>query len=76
MARAVYAPRDPVWTADGVVLEEWAPISPVSGRLDAVEWKVPLAEIEGPRIEIDKAELMALPPASGDRAESEDRAAS
>ena len=69
-ARAVRAPRDPAWTADGVVLEEWAPVSPVSGKLDAVEWKLPVAEIEGPRIEIDKAELAALPPARDDRAES------
>ena len=63
LARAVRAPRDPAWTADGVVLEEWAPVSPVSGKLDAVEWKLPVAEIEGPRIEIDRAELAALPPA-------------
>ncbi len=61
MARAVYATRDPAWTADGVVLEEWAPISPLTGRLDAVEWKLPVAEIEGPRIEIDSADLAALP---------------
>jgi HemY protein len=72
MARAVYAPRDPVWTADGVVLEDWAPISPVTGRLDTVEWKVPVAEIEGPRIEIAKAEIAALPRiAAGPRAEHE-----
>lgn len=68
MARAVHAPRDPAWTADGIVLEEWAPISPVTGRLDTVEWKIPVAEIEGPRIEIDKSELAALPPsAASDR---------
>ena len=65
LARAVYAPRDPVWTADGVVLEDWAPISPVTGNLDAVEWKVPVAELEGPKIEIDAAELVPLPPAAG-----------
>ncbi len=41
LARAVTAPRDPVWTADGVTAQEWAPVSPVSGRLDAFEWKVP-----------------------------------
>ncbi len=58
LARAVNAPRGPAWTADGVVLEEWAPVSPVTGRLDAVEWKVPLAELEGPKIEISAAELM------------------
>ena len=44
LARAVRAPRDPVWTADGVILEEWAPVSPVTGRIGAVEWKVPVEE--------------------------------
>ena len=42
LARAVNAPRDPAWTADGVVSETWAPISPVTGQLDAFEWKVPV----------------------------------
>ncbi len=40
LRRAVVAKRDPVWTADGRVFEAWAPISPVSGRLDAFEWRV------------------------------------
>ncbi len=31
LARAVNAPRDAAWTADGVVSERWAPISPVTG---------------------------------------------
>jgi HemY protein len=42
LSRAVRAPRDPVWVADGVVSERWAPMSPVTGRLDAFEWKTPL----------------------------------
>ncbi|TFF18072.1 heme biosynthesis protein HemY [Jiella endophytica] len=41
MAKAIRAPRDPAWTADGVVSEHWAPVSPVTGRLDAFEWKSP-----------------------------------
>ena len=45
LARAVKAPRDPAWTADGVVSAHWAPASPVTGRLNAFEWKVPLTEI-------------------------------
>lgn len=49
MARALNAARDPVWTADGIVSERWLPMSPVSGRLDAFEWKLPLAELEAPR---------------------------
>jgi HemY protein len=44
----VVAKRDPVWTADGRVFEAWAPISPVSGRLDAFEWRV-VAEAPTPR---------------------------
>jgi HemY protein len=50
MARALNAARDPVWTADGIVSERWLPMSPVSGRLDAFEWKTPLAELEAPRM--------------------------
>jgi HemY protein len=61
LARAVRAPRDPAWTADGMVLEAWAPVSPASGRLDAVDWKVPLTELEGPTLEIDPREIEAPP---------------
>ncbi len=45
MSRALSARRDPVWTADGFISDHWLPMSPVSGRLDAFEWKVPLAEL-------------------------------
>ncbi len=41
LARAASAPADPVWTADGVVSDRWAPVSPVTGALDAFAWKVP-----------------------------------
>jgi len=52
MARALNARRDPAWTADAFVSDHWLPISPVSGRLDAFEWKDPLAgEDHGPIIE-------------------------
>ena len=37
--------RDPAWTADGFVSDRWMPVSPVTGRLDAFQWKVPLAEL-------------------------------
>lgn len=42
LARAVNAPRDPAWTADGIVSDRWAAISPVTGALDAFQWKVPV----------------------------------
>jgi HemY protein len=48
--RAVRALHDPVWTADGYVSDRWRPVSPVSGRLDAFRWQMPLS---------------ALPPTSG-----------
>jgi|GEM_PF-40918 len=48
LARAVRAPRDPAWSADGYVSETWAPVSPVSGRLDAFEWKVPVEALSAP----------------------------
>jgi len=43
MKRGLHARRDPAWTADGFVSERWLPVSPVTGRLDAFEWKDPLA---------------------------------
>jgi len=45
MGRALNAARDPAWTADGIVSERWLPVSPVTGRLDAFQWKVPVADI-------------------------------
>jgi HemY protein len=45
MARAVHAAHDPAWTADGAVAETWMPVSPVTGRLDAFEWRAPVAEL-------------------------------
>jgi HemY protein len=53
MARALRAPRDPAWTADGYISDRWMPVSPVSGRLDAFQWKVPLAELGDARAVIE-----------------------
>jgi HemY protein len=55
-ARAVHAARDPAWTADGFVSERWLPISPVTGRIDAFEWKAPVAEIGDRPVETEVAE--------------------
>ena len=63
LARASRAPRDPVWIADGVVVKSWAPISPVTGKLDAFEWKAPpespTAATEDSRARIPAAFLAA-----------------
>lgn len=46
LSRAVRAPRDAAWTADGYVVDEWAPFSPVTGELDAFEWRVPVENLD------------------------------
>jgi HemY protein len=45
MGRALNAAPDPEWSADGYVSKRWLPVSPVSGRIDAFQWKVPVSGI-------------------------------
>jgi HemY protein len=45
LARAVRGPRDRAWIADGYVSDRWLPVSPVTGRVDAFEWKAPVDAI-------------------------------
>lgn len=42
LARAANAARDPVWMADGVISDRWEPVSPVTGRIDAYQWRAPV----------------------------------
>jgi len=74
LSRALRAPRDPAWTADGYVAEKWAPFSPISGRIDAFEWKVPVERIGDNLIENDLdpmqrgvAPVSMIEPASDER---------
>ena len=65
-ARAVHAARDPAWTADGLVSDRWLPVSPATGRLDAFQWKVPVAELNAPGPVIEQtwhAPVVAAAPA-------------
>jgi HemY protein len=62
MQRALVSRRDPAWTADGFVSERWLPVSPVTGRLDAFEWKDPLAGDEPSGALIEASERAALEP--------------
>jgi HemY protein len=48
LARAAHAPRDAAWIADGLVSDRWAPMSPVTGKLDAFRWQVPPEVLAGP----------------------------
>jgi HemY protein len=61
LARASRAPRDPLWIADGVMSDHWAPVSPVTGRLDAFLWMVPVEAIADRRLaEALDANLVAV----------------
>lgn len=55
LTRALSAPRDPAWTADGHVFERWAPVSPISGRIDAFEWRVAADRLPAPGHDMDAA---------------------
>ncbi|HRJ68860.1 MAG TPA: heme biosynthesis HemY N-terminal domain-containing protein [Beijerinckiaceae bacterium] len=46
LSRASIAPRDPAWVADGLVADAWAPVSPVTGKLDAFVWMTPPQSLE------------------------------
>jgi HemY protein len=48
LARASRAPRDKAWVADGVACDEWAPVSPVTGKLDAFRWQAPAERLSAP----------------------------
>ncbi|MDO9384079.1 MAG: heme biosynthesis HemY N-terminal domain-containing protein [Hyphomicrobiaceae bacterium] len=54
LARAATAQRDAAWTADGIVAERWAAVSPATGQLDAFVWKVPVERVG----ETDEATLL------------------
>lgn len=56
LSRAVRAPRDPTWMADGYSFDHWEPVSPISGRIDAFEWKAPVE-----RMHDDEAERLGAP---------------
>jgi HemY protein len=60
LARAVNAPRDPAWTADGFVADRWMPVSPVTGTLDAFQWRVPLEAVEKAEGEVLASKLEEL----------------
>ena len=38
LQKATHAPRDDAWVGDGLVLDHWAPLSPISKKLDQVQW--------------------------------------
>ena len=69
LARAITAPRDPIWVSDGVASPRWTPISPVSGEIVPCEWKAPFEMPE--QLEADRplaAEALEAPKPAADSA--------
>jgi HemY protein len=79
LARALTAPRDPLWVADGVASPRWTPVSPVTGEVTTCEWKPPydMPQLEAPSF-IPSASVeapaqpasRALPPVLSDKPDS------
>jgi HemY protein len=66
LARGSRAPSDAAWIADGIISSQWAPISPVTGKLDAFEWRQPderLDYIEAMPAAREEIETKEAPPA-------------
>ena len=75
LAKASRARRDPAWIADGTVSDTWAPVSPVTGALDAFEWRSPAEQLSAPvadwrpaaelpraMVEVEHVAVAAAPP--------------
>ncbi len=62
LARALNAPRDPIWVSDGVAALRWTPVSPVSGDIVPCEWKAPFDMPE--QMEAGQATAIAAPEAA------------
>lgn len=78
LARAIHAPRDPMWVSDGVANTRWVPVSPVTGEIVPCEWKVPFdmppAE-DNPLLTSGEAKPAATPALSATQAPLEARVA-
>jgi HemY protein len=67
LARALNAPRDPMWVSDGVASPHWTPLSPVTGEIVPCEWKMPFETPLLPEYEtfVTAPQLAVSAPATG-----------
>ncbi len=64
LSRAVRAPADPAWVAGNHVSQEWMPVSPITGEIDAFKWKTPVQQLGGnttPIITLEELKAEATP---------------
>lgn len=68
LAKAMSAPRDPLWVSDSVAVATWTALSPVTGEIAPSEWKVPFQQPLQPLLQFNTApasvrlEPMAIAP--------------
>ena len=62
LLRASRAPRDAAWIADGIISDQWQPLSPISGRLDAFKWHYPHETLSHHSTQQDMIEAFAEDP--------------
>ncbi len=60
LARALHAPRDPIWVSDGVASARWTPVSPVTGEIVPCEWKPPFEMAAGSHWQLNADEETPL----------------
>ncbi len=68
LARALHAPRDPIWVSDGVASARWTPVSPVTGEIVPCEWKPPFEMAVGTHWQLNSDEETPLLEASVEQA--------
>ncbi|MBL4646598.1 MAG: heme biosynthesis protein HemY [Rhizobiales bacterium] len=61
LSKAVHALADPVWIADGVIYDHWAPVSLRSGALDVYEWKIPDNALARPSLTLSDNDVLLAP---------------
>jgi HemY protein len=60
LARALHAPRDPIWVCDGVASARWTALSPVTGEIVPCVWKPPFEQPTGLEWQVENRSETAL----------------
>jgi HemY protein len=68
LARAIHAPADPCWVAEGYQSHTWVAVVPATGAFDALNWQAPVSR-DGARAALVPPEPNSSTPSEDDSAE-------